>query len=288
MIERIDKAKCLNCKNFDNYIKYKVETLNSIELKALIENNSSTSYNLIKAVEQINLRPSKPIYIFWHCYLVKKWQEIFNRQMKKIIDSQLYMESVKIFISAVGEECQLQELKKITAPFCKIEIVNAVNYNTHEFVCLHLLKQFCLGNDCYILYLHLKGVTKDWTAVWSWAEYMEYFCIERWKECVKPLEFGYDCSGVEWVTCNKRKEIRYNFYETYDFYYAGNFYFVSSDYIKKLPDFQDPYAQRRTGSRDRYQCEKWLGKQKPSFFCFKYSMVNLYNDVYDRSCYIVK
>lgn len=97
--------------------------------------------------------------------------------------------------------------------------------------------------DDYILFFHTKGITHDNPAINDWRLYMEYFVIDRWKDCIEKLDEGYDCCGVMW---NKDTPVG-------DFpHFSGAFYWAKGSYINTLDhDYID--------SAWRYHMEFWIG-----------------------------
>jgi hypothetical protein len=97
--------------------------------------------------------------------------------------------------------------------------------------------------DDYILFFHSKGITHFTQATEDWRKYMEYFVIERWRDCIAKLDEGYDCCGVLWNT-DTPIGIHPHF--------SGAFYWAKASYINTLDhSFID--------SEWRYNMEFWIG-----------------------------
>ena len=137
--------------------------------------------------------------------------------------------------------------------------------------------------DDYILFFHSKGITHNTQAVKDWRRYMEYFVIERWEDCVKKLDEGYDCCGVLW---NKDTPIGYFSH------FSGAFYWAKASYINTL---DHSYID----SAWRYHMEFWIGSNPDAkVFEFHNSGYNTtdrliagkghYNVPYPRENYIIK
>lgn len=95
----------------------------------------------------------------------------------------------------------------------------------------------------YILFFHSKGITHYTQATEDWRRYMEYFVIERWRECIEKLNEGYDACGVLWNT-DTPIGIHPHF--------SGAFYWATTDYINSLNhEFID--------SDNRFDMEFWIG-----------------------------
>lgn len=119
------------------------------------------------------------------------------------------------------------------------------------------LSDFCKDNPDYkILYLHTKGASKNTLESQSWRLMMEYFVIDRWKECVNYLE-SYDCVGQSWLilgdTIWSNGEITKNLDNIGHF--PGNFWWANASYINKL-NFKYLETEYRL---DR---EFWIGSGK--------------------------
>ncbi len=121
------------------------------------------------------------------------------------------------------------------------------------------LKNFSEKNlDYRILYFHTKGVSKGTLIANAWRLMMEYFVIDKWKECVKMLD-DYDCVGSNlnpvretiWSDGTSTKPIE----GTYNF--TGNFWWANSKHIQTL-DHKFLYSDYRI---DR---ELWIGSNSNS------------------------
>lgn len=262
------------------------------ELDKKIDLISCENIHLLNNILIENNISDKPLYIFYHCFLRNRWEEIFNRQLKKIVDSGLYDKCNEILINAVGNKNEIEKLKTIISKYNKFVIFCYSEENTYEFVPLIKAKEFCEINDCNIFYLHLKGVTKDNDNCWAWTKYLEYFCIENWKLCVLTLDLGYDCSGTQFVIRGDRnrklitEEDEYH-YLLSNFYYEGNFFFATSDYIKTLPKLIID-KKSRYYKKSRYKCEHWIGLNNPKAFCFRIYLKSLYDTQIKECDYIIK
>lgn len=133
----------------------------------------------------------------------------------------------------------------------------------------------------YVMFFHTKGITHDNQPNRDWRNYMEYFVIERWRDCIQKLDEGYDCCGVLW-NCDKAG----NFHP----HFSGQFYWVKTDYINTLD-------HQYLISANRYDGEFWIGTNKNSrIYEFHNSRMNdylsliasksHYNLPYPRSGYV--
>jgi hypothetical protein len=98
----------------------------------------------------------------------------------------------------------------------------------------------------YVLFFHTKGITHDDIPNRDWRNYMEYFTIERWRDCIAKLDEGYDCCGVLW-NCDQAGN--------YHPHFSGAFWWATTDYINTL---DHSYLT----SANRYDGEFWIGTNK--------------------------
>lgn len=133
--------------------------------------------------------------------------------------------------------------KKKDEPNPKVEVVIYPD-NLELRRTLWWMRDYAKENpDDYILFFHSKGITHNNEAVHDWRRYMEYFCIERWEDCVAKLDEGYDCCGVLW---NKETPIGYFPH------FSGAFFWAKCSYINTL-------NHNYIDSAWRYHMEFWIG-----------------------------
>lgn len=122
--------------------------------------------------------------------------------------------------------------------------------------------------DYYALYFHTKGITSTlrhfrnspqeidaFRTYQYWRHYLNYGVLEKWKDCIKALDDGYDTAGVN--------------YQTFPhFHYSGNFWWSKASHIKMLPDpatyewwnelkrnSSDPWFRQAS---NRFSDEQWV------------------------------
>lgn len=150
------------------------------------------------------------------------------------------------------------------------------------------LRNFSEENPEYkILYFHTKGASKETLQSQSWRLMMEYFVIDRWKECVEYLN-DYDCVGQTWLilgdTIWGNGETTPNSDNVG--HYPGNFWWANASYINRL---NDKYLE----SDYRLDREFWIGSginyNPKSLYCFKKEFSNrLYSGQIDLNEYYFK
>ena len=211
------------------------------------------------------------IAIFYHLCQIGNWLEIYPEQICKLQFSGLYDSADSIHIRINGD---------LQMPF----FLDKANMETNsrfdsEIDTLLSLYDFSQKNPDYkILYMHTKGVSYHHTIYGDeksshWRKYLEYFCIDRWNECINLLD-NYDCVGTEW----KSQETEYDGPP----HYAGNFWWANASYINKLDvNFLE------NAPHGRHNSEFWIGTGSPKNYNFFNSNRNLYWYNILRSEYVI-
>lgn len=203
------------------------------------------------------------IGIVHHTFLTGNWQEILNSQIERLISSGLYDSADIIWFTCNLNENDENVFTDFLKDYNKIQTECHVN-NGAEYPGIHKVKELGDANeDMKILYFHAKGVSNTYTDnatkqvnqekiinIQSWRECLEYFVIDKWKDCVDKLN-EYDNVGV---TCNGG-------------WYWGNFWWSQSKHIKKC---------RPVDYWGRWDYESWLnsyveGQTNYEFFKFTYN-----------------
>lgn len=201
--------------------------------------------------------------IYLHITTINNYQQITDEIINSIIDSDLINNIEQLSVVILG-------VKPVILPnHEKIKIIfKSPNLDLYEFATLNKLKEFSINtNENYnILYLHLKGLTSNNTneCINDWRRYMIWFNIYKWKDCLEKLE-TYDTCGVDL----RNKPI---------LHYSGNFWWSKTDYIKRLPNFEDlPII-----ISERHKAEFWLCSLKTDNYS---SLWDCGIDVYERHLY---
>jgi hypothetical protein len=131
-----------------------------------------------------------------------------------------------------------------------------ISYNsdlTSEKSTLLSLINFSKNNPDYkILYFHSKGVTKETLTSQSWRLMMEYFVIDKWKECAEYLN-EYDCVGAEMNTVGPTLWSDGSLTPNDPIpFFAGNFWWANASYINTI-------KSRYMISDCRMEKERWIG-----------------------------
>ena len=145
------------------------------------------------------------------------------------------------------------------------------------------LRDFCNQNPDYkVLYLHTKGASKGTLTVNAWRLMMEYYVIDKWKECVSMLD-EYDCvwsnlntvGDTLWSDGSISKPVEGSYS------YTGTFWWTNAKHIQTLND-DLLYSDYRI---DR---ELWIGSNPNSNpgTLYQPHECNLYMDLYSEEDYV--
>ena len=130
-----------------------------------------------------------------------------------------------------------------------------------------------------VWYIHTKGVSRpgDENAR-LWRKYMEYFVIERWRDCEAALP-NYDACGVDWAYPGASWVLEAWGGETGFSGFLGNIWWATSDCIARCK----PDALR---GDNRHAAEfEFIGTSSPLVKCFHASRTNLYQNAYPPERY---
>lgn len=212
------------------------------------------------------------IAIFYHVGQLNHWEEIYLEQIQRLRKSGLLDAADMMYIGVNGD---------LPLPYTPGKAV--VNYNEDKVLeanTLEMMWKFCRDFPDYkVLYFHTKGVTRDQdypdrplkTVSTAWRHYMEYFCIDKWKQCIQELE-THDTCGVQIKHKAAYNTLTPEEYVEYDVtFYDGNFWWATAKYINTL-DPQYMYTNDMPWLRGK--SETWIGTGKPKAKClynFNYS-----------------
>ena len=170
------------------------------------------------------------IAIFYHIAQMGMSAFIYQQQVHRLYTSGLIEAADYIHFGVNGD----QELFNVPD---KAIVKQNKNWK-EETETLIDLKNFSEKNSDYkILYFHTKGVSKGTLIANSWRLMMEYFVIDKWKECSQILN-GYDCVGsnlkilghTTWSDGSK------TFEKEGTQHFVGNFWWSTASYLSKLND----------------------------------------------------
>lgn len=221
----------------------------------------------------INLLAADPeIHLFIHACTKGNWNVILKRQLGRIRSSGLYDACNSISLGVLGSG----DITPFLQQYPKLQIL-FIDSDTslYERPTLISLRDRALKNpNCVCLYIHTKGITKPKNPhVLHWVEYLEYFVIDKWRDCVASLEDN-DVCGVNWLLHPKP-------------HFSGNFWWAKGGYIITLPDHINiQNLKNQTFETSKYLAsEMWIGQNSPKVKCFHQSNINHYFQSYPPSRY---
>lgn len=197
--------------------------------------------------------------------------ERFAATYNKIKNSGLLDLCNNIHVVMVGEQhtyyaSQLMNLEKVRPHFKE--------NNTGEMDSIDLIHKFCQSNsEGKILYLHSKGATRQNNPnVKAWVDYMEYFLIEKYQNCLNELE-THDVVGVDYLTTPMK-------------HFSGNFWWANSNYIKRRKNFTESLNNSKEIKHPRWYCEFWvLDNEEVNVKSLHQSNTDLYVNEYKETYY---
>jgi hypothetical protein len=156
--------------------------------------------------------------------------------------------------------------------------------NLFEGQTLKEIQTYSKTNDGYVLYFHSKGMLHavnlyQTAPTTDWRHYMNYWCVERWRDCIKKLEED----QVDLVSTNWTRDPYPHF--------SGNFWWADTNYVKTLSNVLDRslyYDEKFTEQFDghRFCYEIWISSNKPKVRSIHYSAVDHYYALYPRERYV--
>jgi hypothetical protein len=208
------------------------------------------------------------ISVFIHICTINHWHDVLEKKLSRIKNSGLYDACDSIFLGVLGTG----DVSSFQERYPKVTILfQDPNMGSYERATLLSLHTFCLSSSPkhLVLYLHTKGVTRPVGGglyIEDWVNYMEYFAIDRWQDCVTTLQ-NHDACGVNW---RSHPHPHFN----------GNFWWATAKYISTLPGSIDS---------DYFAPEFWIGLMGPRVHCFRESGVFChYTTPYPESYYVIQ
>ncbi len=160
------------------------------------------------------------MYVYIHITCLHHYKEIFKTILTKMKGSRLYDEITKIRIGLVHEQ---ESGEWYNDP--KVEVLFQFPLGTYES---ETINRIDVPDDCPVLYLHSKGVTKPHVyPICDWTELMLYYLIEEWRVCVEGLK-QYETVGV-----NLHSNPIPNYTGNY-VHYSGNMWWTTGKHLKQI------------------------------------------------------
>jgi len=184
------------------------------------------------------------IAIFYHVFQTGISALVYQAQIHRLYASGLMKAADYIHIGVNGDNALFN-----------LPIGAKVVYNKNkeeETETLVALRDFALKNPDYkILYLHTKGASKDTLVAHSWRLMLEYFVIDKWRECVDYLN-DYDCIGHSFIPLGSTVWSDGSITNNDLGCYPGNFWWANAAYIQTLD-------HEYLNSDYRFDREFWIG-----------------------------
>jgi hypothetical protein len=186
------------------------------------------------------------IEIVYHIATLNNWKEIVQEQVAGLQNSGLSEACSHVTVTVAGPKIRAVRSLFEKVPFReKVELIHVGSLNVYEFPAIEKVKEIAHRfSDAKILYLHTKGVThyrkQCEENVRLWRQYLEYFVVKRWKECLDALD-SFDICSAEW---NEQPEL----------FFAGNFWWARADYLQTCRGTAKRYG--------RWDCEYFVGSGK--------------------------
>jgi len=184
--------------------------------------------------------------IFYHISQIGLGAFYYQQQVHRLHTSGLISQASHIHFGVNGD----QEIFNVPE-----KAVIKRNYNwKEETETLISLKNFCKENQDYkVLYFHMKGLTHQCMNGESWRLMMEYFVIDRWKECVEYLnEYDAVGSNLKILGPTTWSDGTQTWEKAGTQHFAGNFWWANASYVNTLDN-------QFLESNFRLDREFWIG-----------------------------
>ena len=272
-----------NTNTIENIIK------NNLDLFSRDKHNHTNRITLVPTTENDYLPPlyekylssfyneHKPkIYCFIHSgTFINNGTKILD-YIINVIEKTGFINIVEnVFINNVGTPIENKYNNK------KYIITNYPDNTYHyETVTLNNIHDFSRDNpNNYILYLHTKGVSYNssdniFKNISDWVNLMLFFLVEKYDDCMKKLDEGYDTIGCNYLAQTQT--------HSYPKHYSGNFWWAKTNYLNKLEKLK---TNNNNFSYNKVQAEFWLFTKEPNYYNIYSSTVDHYIEQYPINLY---
>lgn len=235
---------------------------------------------------------------FYHAPDLPGWNEVMSDQLTKMSESGLLDTIDQLHICMSGNPDSFKPAQETLAEYTNVHwIATERDTKLGEYPTLKYLKEFCNAHneEFYVMYTHLKGLSKRGDPYRDgWRQYMDYWQLERWQDCVTALEQGYETAGINY---NDQQNTQNDNWP----HYSGNFWWARASYIRKLDVLQDPrnivwgtpskYLMSNNQGilldpgNFRYEHEAWIGSMNPKYFELAHSPGKFDHDYHAKNIY---
>ncbi len=218
------------------------------------------STNTIILTPESITESKKDIFIFFHICCIGNYIEVTNEIIDKLIESGVYEKCKKVYYSIVSTPAaslveRLKELDKFELVYSDDSIENV------EYPILIKLQEFCHETDCYVMYLHTKGVSAKLDKFKQmWRKRLLQKVVDEHEICISMLNDGCDIAGCGWKQNVKGEQKDYASGTSEHF--SGNFWWANSKHIRRLPSLKTIQWRCKwlaSSLEYRLQCEYWIG-----------------------------
>ncbi len=233
-----------------------------------------------------NFYKDYPIYIFMHVCNLHNGIQIFNDQLKSIIDSGLYDKCKNILVCIVGKSFDIptDKYNKLillyqdnNPKYYEVKTINYIKYIANK-----------VSDNARILYVHTKGVRKngDEVCVRSWRKLLEYYTIINHDIALQYLMKNYDTVGSNVInmspSTNPETRYLYAVNPNHFFHYSGNFWWTTAEHVRRLPMLNhDP---NKNAISTRCRAENWILSALPHMSGFEMYYNKNYVHPYSTYC----
>jgi len=222
-------------------------------------------------------------FVYIHACVIGAWKDIIENQLSKILNYGLYNQVDEVRVCLYGDQFERQKAKNFLHSIIRDKLnirFETDNITLGEKNTLEILSEDSHNEDDFkALYLHTKGNSSKFDnnkhmtlCVRDWVDYMLYFNVVRWNECVELLD-KFDVCGVN-LQIDSRSY-------TKGWHYSGNFWWANSGHIKKLRTKIE--SMHPSGSR--LDAEQWLCSESFCAASLWQSQHNHYKDRYESLMY---
>lgn len=168
--------------------------------------------------------------IFYHISQIGLGAFYYQSQIHRLYTSGLIKEASHIHFGVNGDQELFNVLESAV-------VVRNQNWK-EETETLISLRDFCKQNEDYkVLYFHMKGLTHQCMNGESWRLMMEYFLIDKWKECVKYLnEYDAVGSNLKILGPTTWSDGTQTWEKAGTQHFVGNFWWANASYVNTLDD----------------------------------------------------
>lgn len=171
------------------------------------------------------------IKIFIHVVPLGSWLEVCISTLNKIKKSGLFSQA-EIYFFLNHDQNNYGDLIAYLGKYPNVTCFHLASAVAEDFE-IPSIRHLKIITDSdsseqKVLYLHLKGITHNKINQIDWRNFMEWGCIENWRNCIEMLDSGFDTAGVNFMDIPTR-------------HYSGNIWWTTSSHIRKLPLLEYPH-----------------------------------------------